>query len=167
MKKKNIAFLIRAFSSWKQKTGKPHKLILAGSWGWGKEEIERAIAISNIKNDIILTGYLPEEQKGDLISRSSAYCFPSNYEGFGLPALDAFYYKVPLLAADLPIFHEVAGDAAYFAGVENLSAWMEGFDLAAKGELEHLINQGAERLAQFSWEHTAKGTWKSLRACYA
>ncbi len=166
-RKKNIAFFIRAFSQWKETSNSSMKLVLAGSWGWGKEEIQRAVEQSSVAEDIILAGYISEREKSTLLTHARAYCFPSSYEGFGMPVLDAWSYKLPLIASDIPIFHEIAGDAALFAPEDSLQGWGDAFTKVIEGDCTELLLRGDKRLKDFSWEHTAQLTWQTLRASYA
>lgn len=102
-KRKNIDLLIQAFNEL-EKEYKNLKLVLVGSGYKGKI----------LSKNIIITGYISDEYLKILYKHALLYVFPSLYEGFGTPILDAQYFGVPVLCSDIPIFHEVAGNSAYY-----------------------------------------------------
>lgn len=164
-KKKNIANLVEAFDLFKKKTGSDTKLKLAGSLGFGSEEILQKIEASPFKQDIELLGFVPDDQMIPLLCGARVYAFPSWYEGFGIPALEAMAAGVPLVASDISTLREVAGDAALFASPEDRSALARQLEAAVLDEnmRSHLIQKGHERLKQFSWKKAAEETWEVLR----
>jgi glycosyltransferase involved in cell wall biosynthesis len=160
-KKKNIANLVRAFG----RIGGNAKLILAGSWGFGAEEIKQAIAESGASDRIETPGYVSDEEANRLLAGATAYLFPSYYEGFGLPALESMVAGAPLIAADIPALREVAGAAALFVAPADLDGWANAMQqLATDENLRHeLIQKGNTRAQAFSWPQTAQNTWEVLR----
>ena len=91
--KKNIDTLIEAFSLFKKLSGPDDStnLVLAGSFGFGKEQIQEKIENSKYKKSIYILGYIPDEDMVPLLNGALAYVFPSRYEGFGIPALGTIY----------------------------------------------------------------------------
>jgi len=166
-RKKNIAFLIQAFSRWKEASSSSMKLVLAGGWGWGKEAILAAARNSAYTEDIVFAGYITEEEKATLLTGAHGYCFPSSYEGFGMPILDAWYYRLPLIVSDIPIFREIAGDAALYAEEASLKDWENAFTKMTEEDNTKRLLLGEEHLKEYSWEKNAQLTWKTLRASYA
>ncbi len=163
--KKNVVTLIRAFAVLKRDLGIGHPvtLVLAGSYGFGKERITRALA--EAPDDVAVLGFVPDTDVAALFGGALALCFPSHYEGFGLPLLEAFAYGVPVIASDIPSSREVAGQAAVFVGATDVSGWVKAMkhcvlDAAARKEL---IAKGSDRAKAFSWEETAAVTWHTLR----
>lgn len=155
-KKKNIAFLIEACIKANQ------SLVLAGSFGFGKEEIEPLILSS--RGLVQALGYVPDEDLPGLLANANAYVFPSRYEGFGIPALEAMASQLPLIASDIKALREVAGDAAIFLDTADVDAWIQAFSLLKDEEWrQKMIARGNERVEMFSWEKTAKITWDTLR----
>ncbi len=98
--RKNIVGIIKAFEILKEQYKVPHKLILAGKFGYGKEKILEEIKNVNCANDIILTGYISEEEKWELLKNADVFLFPTFYEGFGLPILEAQSAGCPVVAGN-------------------------------------------------------------------
>lgn len=157
--RKNLARLIEAFNIVK-KSIPDMKLVLAGETAWLASEIIAARKKSIYKNDIILTGRMGFEELRALYQGARCFAFPSLYEGFGLPLLEAFASGIPVLTADNSSLREVGGDAALYADALSVS------DIALK--LERLWNEerlraelvvkGYEQLKKFSWDKCAKET---------
>lgn len=166
-KKKNVATLIRAFELFKQNrgVGDPFELVLVGEPGYGYDEIKTLIAHSPVSELIRETGYLPDTEVAALMNVATAFCFPSAYEGFGLPLVEAMACGCPLLISDIPVHHEVAADASVYLSPLATEAWareMEALvdDSAAR---DGLVEKGALRVAAFSWQKAARQTWEILR----
>ena len=107
-RRKNQAMLIRAFRA----LPKDWTLVLAGSHGYEADEAVREAARSPVKERIRITGYLDDEQIGDLYGRSGIFAFPSLDEGFGMPVLEAMAAGIPVIAGNRSALPEVCGDAA-------------------------------------------------------
>lgn len=112
--KKNLPFLIRAFEHFKQSTGLPHRLVLAGEKSWGFPHIRRLAQQSPVSSDIVFTGYVSEETKWALYRNASLFVYPSLVEGFGYPPLEAASVGTPVLLSDIPVFRETLPGAAFF-----------------------------------------------------
>jgi glycosyltransferase involved in cell wall biosynthesis len=107
--RKNIIGIINAFEILKEQYELPHKLILAGKFGYGAEKIEASIEDSNFRKDIILTGYISDEEKWEFLKNAEVFLFPTFYEGFGIPILEAQSVGVPVVAGDNSSIPEVVG----------------------------------------------------------
>ncbi len=166
--KKNIGLLLEAFFEFKKRRGigDPTQLVLAGKPGDGMERFEKQIARSSFGKDVRLLGYISDEQKTALLQGALAYVFPSRYEGFGIPALEAFASGCPLLASDIPALREVAGEAALFAQTDQVNGWAREMERVALDAAlrNNLIVAGRERVNAFSWSKTATKTWEVLRS---
>lgn len=113
--KKNLMFLIKAFETLKQRTRLPHKLILAGKKEWEFHKIYQAAQMTTVAEDIEFTGYVSEEQKWELYRHASLYVFPSLFEGFGFPPIEAASVGTNILVPDIPIFKETVPGARFFS----------------------------------------------------
>jgi glycosyltransferase involved in cell wall biosynthesis len=166
-KKKNLETLLHAFTQFKehQGMGDPFELVLVGSPGFGFEGIKRVWESSSVARQIRHLGYLPEQEIAALMTRASAYVFPSWYEGFGIPNVEAMSCGAPLIISDIPAHREVVGDAAWYVSPNDPSAWARLFkkivDDPKQGDL--LREKGFVQAAQYSWEQTATKTWEILR----
>lgn len=161
--RKNLVRLIRAFEEVK-KTTPDVRLVLAGETAWLANSILKAREHSPYKNDIILTGRVSFEDIRALYQGARLFVFPSLYEGFGLPILEAFASGIPVLTAQNSSLLEVGGEGALYFDAENVS------DIAHKLELlwrdaemaAALKVKARERLRQFSWERCASETLKYI-----
>lgn len=164
-KKKNIQLLVQAFDAFKQSTKSKIGLVLVGSFGYGSDEINEQIKISEFADDIKVMGYMSDKDMIPLLNGALAYVLPSKFEGFGMPALEAMAAGVPLIASDLPVMREVAEGAALFSDPDDVNSWTTSMTrMATDQELRStLIAAGHERAKKFSWAKTAERTWKVLR----
>lgn len=162
--KKNIAGLIKAFEILKKNYQIPHELVLAGADGYGAENLKFQIQNSRFKNDIILTGYLNEREKERFLQNADLFLFPSFYEGFGLPILEAQSYEVPVVTSSISSMPEVAGQAAILVDPHDSESIAQGIYLLLnnKSLRDKLINQGLVNLKRFSWQKCAQKTLKAL-----
>ncbi|MBM5789593.1 glycosyltransferase family 4 protein [Candidatus Parcubacteria bacterium] len=167
-KKKNIATLIRAFELFKQDrgVGDPFELVLAGPAGYGYGEIKAMADRSSARELIREVGYLPDEEIAALMNSATACCLPSAYEGFGLPIVEAMSCGAPLILSDIPVHHEVAGDAARYAPVDAPEVWARQMEtLVSDTDTRDLqVEKGTVRASGFSWGHTARATWSVMRS---
>jgi glycosyltransferase involved in cell wall biosynthesis len=164
--RKNISTLITAFEKLKkEKNNSDLRLLLAGEKAWLWEDVFKQIEKSPYKSDIIAPGRIKFEKIGHLMRGAEVFCFPSLYEGFGIPVLEAFSARVPVVCAENSSLPEVGGDAAqYFKGedvfdlTEKLRQVLENKDLRKK-----LIEKGLVRAQKFSWEKCARETLAYLK----
>ncbi len=164
--KKNVATLIRAFVEFKRQLGigSPIQLVLAGKFGYGAEAIK--YELSQAGADVHVLGFVPDVDAAALLKGSLALCYPSLYEGFGLPILEAFAAGIPVLASDIPSSHEVAGNAAIFVHPDDTPGFVRALQTLVHepSTRADLIARGTIRLADFSWAKTAAKTWEVLRS---
>ncbi|MBI5729295.1 MAG: glycosyltransferase family 4 protein [Candidatus Magasanikbacteria bacterium] len=157
--KKNTRRLIEAFDIIK----KQHdiQLVLVGKPGYGYEAAQAALEQSPYKKDIIVPGYVEQHDLPWLVASARVFVFPSAYEGFGIPVLEAMACGTPTIASRVGPLPEVAGAAArYFdpADVADLVRAATAL-LEDDNERARLRSLGFERVALFSWEKTAAATW--------
>ena len=165
--RKNISTLVKAFNILKDnKKFKGLKLVLAGGLGWRYEPILQEIDNSKYKKDIIRPGYISNEEKKCLLHNCKAFTYPSLYEGFGLPILEAFANKAIVVTSNISSIPEVGGDSAlYFNNVldENeLSKIIEKALIMDAKEKNKRINEGTKLTKEFTWEKCAKETLNIL-----
>ncbi len=160
-KKKNIASLVEAYAILCDKYKDiNHKLVLVGDANFGYDEIKYMTREFDLVNDVIMPGWIDEEIIPYLYSGASAFVFPSKYEGFGIPLLQAMACGVPVAASKISSIPEVAGEAAvYFNPEYSLSIAEAMYRVVSDKELvEWLIDKGQKRVKNFSWEKCAKET---------
>lgn len=161
--KKNLMRLIQAFAKICE-THPKVRLILAGKRGVGFDHILQTVKENKLEERVIMPGYITEKEKCLLYAMSKAFVFPSLYEGFGLPLLEAFYFKTPVLTSHIACLPEVAGEAACYCDPYDLESIAMGMDKLLNNRVyaEELVAAGSEQLKKFSWKTTVKKTLEVL-----
>jgi len=165
--RKNLVRLIEAYSSLRRvrSDSKLPKLVLAGKRGWLDREIFRAAKQTGFGKDILFIGYVPEPDLPALYSGAIGFVYPSYFEGFGLPVVEAMQCGTPVIAGNRTSIPEVAGDAALLvdpfdtgALTNAISRLIDDADLRAS-----LRERGLKRAREFDWETTAELTLQAYR----
>lgn len=152
--RKNISRIIYAFEKLKRDKKIPHILVLAGKNGYGVEKITRQIAVSEYRHEIILTGYVDESKKQYLLRNADVFLFPTLYEGFGFPILEAMSAGVPVVTSNIGSAAEVAGNAALLVNPESIDEIANSvYKVVSDQRLsEELVRKGYENVKRFDWE---------------
>lgn len=163
--RKNLRRLLEAFALLKRQAHLPHRLVLAGKLGWRGQELCRTAAQLGLEGQVVFTGFVAEEDLPALMSGCAAFAFPSLYEGFGLPALEAMACGAPVICSDSASLPEVVGNAGLLVDPWDTAALAQGLhrlitDEELRGELKA---RGLERAAQFSWPRCAHETLAVLK----
>jgi len=155
--RKNQSRLIRAYR--KVAVDLPHALVLAGPNGWKHDDVDAEIAAGG-PGTVARTGRLDDHEIDALYRAADVVAYPSLYEGFGLPVIEAMARGVPVVASTTPAVAETAGDAAMLVDPLDVDALAVALERVLIDEpLAHdLRAMGLERAASFSWEATARGT---------
>ena len=156
--RKNISGIVEAFEILKEKHKIPHKLILVGKFGFGGEKIKGKIDSSACKSDMILTGYVSDEDKFYLLANADVFLFPTFYEGFGLPILEAQSVGTPVITSDVSSMPEVADHSAVLVDPKDVNAIAEAAHKLISDESykNDIIQKGLENVKRFSWEKCAR-----------
>ncbi len=164
--RKNVEGLIEAFNQLKknQPDWKNLNLVIAGDKGWHYQEIFELIEKSPYKNQIKYLGYIKKGEKPFLYNLAELFVFPSYYEGFGLPVLEAQACGTPVIAGLNSSFSEIAGDSAFLVNVDNITEINQAIlQILNENELkDELIIKGLKNVKRFSWKKTALQTLKIL-----
>ncbi|MSU76152.1 glycosyltransferase family 1 protein [Patescibacteria group bacterium] len=156
--RKNLKNLLLAFAAMRRNT--TQQLVITGGQGWLFDETEELLRKLGLGSRAILTGYVPDRELPALYQGASVFVFPSFYEGFGLPILEAMMSGTPVITSNTSSMPEVGGTAAlYFdpADTKGLRLAIERV-LADEALRERLAETGREQAAKFSWEQTARKT---------
>lgn len=156
--RKNLARLIRAFDRLKREQGIPHKLVLAGGGGWNNEEIYRAADMSQHREDIAFIGYVDALRKNSLYIYADAFVFPSLYEGFGIPPLEAMSFGCPVITSNAASLPEVVGDSAELVDPMDELSISEGIWklISDRGYSDSLRQRGFEQVQKYTWAASAQ-----------
>jgi glycosyltransferase involved in cell wall biosynthesis len=163
--RKNFVRLIEAYHTLRQKHGIPHQLVIGGGRGWLYEPILEAVESRGLQEDVLLIGYVDDGDLPALYAGADLFAFPSLYEGFGIPVLEAMACGTPVVTAAASSLPEVAGEAALLVPPLDVEAladalWQALDDRALR---EVLRARGLEQCRRFTWRASAE----RLRACYA
>jgi len=164
-KKKNIPALIEALSILRDSHPEiKEKMVLIGDASFGYDEVKYVIEEFNLNYDVLMPGWVDEEDLPYLFNGASAFIFPSKHEGFGIPILQAMACGVPVAASDIPVFKEVAGDAILYFDHQDKKAIAEAMaEIINNVELhKELTEKGLERVKNFSWKRCAEETLKEI-----
>ncbi len=156
--RKNLPALIEAFVRLPAKIRGDHKLVLAGGKGSNYDlRIDSFIKNLKLEDQVILPGYITEKDKAAVFRLASIFCFPSLYEGFGIPILEAFAAGVPVAASNIPPHVEICADAALLFDPQKSSAISESLTrlLVNESLQKSLTEKGGAQVRNFSWEKTA------------
>ena len=157
--RKNLVRLIRAYR--RAAVRLPHALVLAGTLGWRSKRLHRELALPG-PGRIVVTGTVPPDVLDVLYRGAEGFAYPSLYEGFGLPVLEAMARGVPTLVANAASLPEVADDAALYVDPRSVRSIADGIDrlLSDRDQAGRLSAAARDRAALFSWEQTARMTLK-------
>jgi glycosyltransferase involved in cell wall biosynthesis len=155
---KNIPVLLKALSN----IDKQNKLVIVGKRDKAYDEIFDIIDQNNLKDRIIFTGFVPDEDLILLYNAAALFVYPSLYEGFGLPPLEAMACGTPVITSNVSSLPEVVGDAAITVDPHNIKELSKKINkiLSNKDLQNKMIQRGIERAKQFTWDKTARETIK-------
>lgn len=155
--RKNVHRLISAFDRFKQKHNSDVKLLIGGRFAWQTGPVKNAFVKAVHKKDILFLGYLSEEDLNSLTASALAMAYISNFEGFGLPVLEAMHCEVPIITSNVSSLPEVAGEAALYVNPNNTREIEKAlFNIWDQPELrQNLIENGKLQRIQFYWDKTA------------
>jgi len=164
--RKNTGRLLKAFDQFKEHYNSDIKLVIAGRWAWKTGGIRNILKKMKHKEDVFMFGHIERGELGKLMGAALALVYPSLFEGFGIPVLEAMYAEVPVITSANSSMSEVAGPAAYYIDPENeeeLAVAMERIskDYSLRSEL---VEAGKVERKRYSWEITAQKVVDSIKA---
>jgi glycosyltransferase involved in cell wall biosynthesis len=169
--RKNLVRLVQSFgtlvgSAAPETGGRPRglQLVLAGQKGWLYDEILHEVRRIGLGDHVVLTGYVADEDLPALLSGALAFVFPSLYEGFGLPILEAMACGTPVVCSNASSLPEVAGDAALLVDPLDTEQLTSALQQVAtyEGLRNELVAKGFHQVQQFSWRRCAEETLRVL-----
>ncbi len=162
--RKNLINLLKAFSVFKKKQSSNMKLVITGRMAWKTEEFTKLLNTFKFRNDVRLTGYVSKEELAELVASAYAMVYPSFFEGFGVPPLEALQCHVPAIVSRNSAMPEIGADAYLYINPESFEDIAQKMMLLYKDETLRniLIENGQKRLALFSWDKTAGKMWNCI-----
>ena len=158
--RKNLRRLVKAFDQMLRNTSLSPKLVIAGGKGWMMDDFVSFIEEKGVADRVCLTGYLQDEDLCTLYSTCTAFIYPSLYEGFGLPPLEAMACGAPVITSRTPALMETVGNAARLVDPKDIGDIAQAMTemLSDQKTREHYAELGKVHVKQFSWEQTALKT---------
>lgn len=162
--RKNLLNLLKAFSVFKKRQQTNMKLVLAGRLAWKYGSFKESLKSYKYRNDVVMTGYAEETEMVKIIGSAYGMIYPSVFEGFGVPVLEAMRCEVPVITSSGSAMQEIAKDGALYAAAGNYNDIAGKMILLYKDEnlRKELIRKGQEIAGQYSWDRTATLLWQSI-----
>jgi alpha-1,3-rhamnosyl/mannosyltransferase len=163
--RKNLAGTLNAYKNLPAEIKKKYSLVLAGGKGWLDDELNKMIEDLASNHNVIRTGYVPDEELPILYSGASVFVFPSFYEGFGMPPLEAMACGVPVITSNNSSLPEVVGNAGIMVRAEDTARLTKEIErvLSDNNYAQSLRAKGLVRAQGFSWHKSAHELLKLLR----
>ncbi len=158
--RKNYPRLLEGFAQLKASRQCPHKLVIVGKYGWKESSLESRVKDLGLGDEVVLTGFVPYEDLPALYNAADVFVYPSVYEGFGLPPLEAMACGTPVITGNQASLPEVVGDAGLMVDPFDADAFAHAmerliFDRLLRAEMFAL---GLNQATKFSWDDTAEQT---------
>jgi glycosyltransferase involved in cell wall biosynthesis len=160
--RKNLGRLIEAWSKLPPQVRESHTLALVGPTGWEMDEVLAPVKAA--RDDVRLVGFVSDDDLAALYEGCTTFCYPSLYEGFGLPVLEAMQAGAPVICSNTSSLPEVGGDAVAYVDpldTQDIAGTLERV-LGDPDERRRLSDAGRERAQKFSWDVTARQTYENL-----
>jgi glycosyltransferase involved in cell wall biosynthesis len=163
--RKNLVTLVRAYrEALTRRPDLPERLVIVGQEWFAAEELHRETEDLRRAGRVVFTGYVDDGALAGLMRRATAFAYPSVYEGFGLPPVEAMAAGTPALVADIPVTREVVGDAGLRLPATDSGAWADALLRLARDDIMRavLVERGRKRAATFSWDASAASVLAAL-----
>lgn len=167
--RKNLVNLLKAFSLFKRRQQSNMKLILVGKLAWQYESFMEGLKTYKYRNEVIMPGYINEEELVKVVASAYALVYPSLFEGFGVPVLEAMRCEVPVITSANSSMQEIAGGAALCADPNDHADIGEKMMQIYKDETQRsvMVLKGKAVAREFTWAKTADLLWQSICKCLA
>lgn len=163
--RKNLINLLKAFSQFKKRLRSNMKLLIAGRLAWKTEEFTKLLNTFKFRQDVVLTGYINRQELALLTSSAYAMVYPSYFEGFGVPPLEALQCGVPAIVSNRSAMPEVGAGAYLYVNPESVEDIADKMMLIYKDEAlrSRLIANGMERVKLYNWDVEAEKMWNCIQ----
>lgn len=165
--RKNIINLLKAFIAFKRRQRSNMKLVMVGRLAWNSEEIDEMRREMPFKEEVKWVGYLNVGELAKVIGGAYALVYPSLFEGFGIPILEALQCNVPAITSNTSSMPEVGGEAALLVNPKDHQDIADKMEKLYKDEdlRSRLIAAAPQQVAKFTWDRTAETLWQSMMKC--
>ncbi|NLL77154.1 MAG: glycosyltransferase family 4 protein [Clostridiales bacterium] len=155
--RKNYTTLLQAYKIYKEKNRDYKKLCIAGGYGWMEENFKHRIVELGLTQDVVVTGYVTDAELSNLYRYCFGFVYPTWYEGFGLPVLEAMNFRKPVIASRVSSIPEITGDSAILVSPGECEEIVNGmlYLEASDERYSSIINKGYEQTRKFSWIKSA------------
>ncbi len=162
-KRKNVNNVLQAFDIFRINGGRA-KLVFAGMTKYWDKEMQAVLKNMQFADDIVFTGYVSTTELNKIISSSLCLLYPSLFEGFGVPVLEAFACGIPVITSNITSMPEVAGDAALLVNPFSIKEIVRAMNAIYNDSnlCENLISKGRKRLELFQWDKSAEDLWNII-----
>jgi glycosyltransferase involved in cell wall biosynthesis len=162
--RKNLLSLLKGFSIFKKKQMSNWKLVLSGRLAWKNQAFTESLRTYKYREDVVLTGYVDDAELVKIIGSAYAFVYPSLWEGFGVPVLEAMRCNVPVITSVNSAMQEIAGDAALYADATDHHDIAEKMMLLYKDEnlRGKLVQRGRLAGNKYNWDKSAELLWESI-----
>lgn len=167
--RKNVDGLLDAFASLPEAVRSANPLLIAGAWGWKADAIRAKLDDRHIASRVRLLGYMHDRELAALYSMCTAFVWPTRYEGFGLPPLEAMACGAPVIVSDVASLPEVVGGGGVLLPLGDTAAWTEAMRRAAEESEygERGRSAALQQAARFTWREFAQRTAQAYRQAVA
>ncbi|MBR1851252.1 MAG: glycosyltransferase family 4 protein [Bacteroidales bacterium] len=163
LKRKNLHGLLRAFDLYKERTAAPDKLVVVGNRAWWQEPLRSTYETMRHRADVVFIGHADVGYLADIMAAARALVYPSFFEGFGIPIIEAFSAGTPVITSNVTSMPEIAADAALLIDPHSPQSIADAMQLATQPEVAaNLVAKGHKQVAHYSWERTANLLWQSM-----
>jgi glycosyltransferase involved in cell wall biosynthesis len=162
--RKNLMNLLKAFSLFKKWQQSNMKLLVAGRLAWDYESVLEKLKSYRYRDDVVLLGYQPDDELARITAGAYALVYPSFFEGFGLPVIEAMQSEVPVITSNTSSMPEIGGDAALYADPTKPDEIAKHMQHIYRDEILRtaLIEKGKEQAAKFNWDKAADALWQNI-----
>lgn len=166
--RKNLPGLLDAYAALPDRQRRACPLLIAGAWGWKADVIREKLSERGIAGEVRLLGFLHDDELAGLYTACAGLVWPTFYEGFGLPPLEAMACGAPVIVSNAASLPEVVGEAGVLLDPRDTQAWTAAMSRALEDEnwRENLGRRGLAQAAKFSWRRCAEGTIAAYRATW-
>ena len=163
--RKNLSHLVRVYASLLRERRVSQQLVLVGKNGWLFEDVYAVVRDEGVENDVVFTKAVSDPDLVVLYNAAELFLYPSLYEGFGLPVLEAMSCGVPVITSNTSSLPEVIGDAGVMLPPTDIQAWVDAIcELSSNPESREILRKhGSKRAEQFNWERSAQSMLEIFR----